>query len=140
MVAWLLKLEIYLSLTTEGRLFFSLKHGWRWFWAKLFLQPLFNFTMSLKPTALAYLIQLMNCLIPKLFLILSPYFGIPTLWIAAHTYDIPFLSFSFLVTNLFFDLMQIINVQNESKWGKFLEKLWCCVAGRVQQGNLVLLT
>lgn len=52
----LLKLEIYLSLTTEGRLFFSLKHGWRWFWAKIFLQPLFNFTMSLKPTALAHLI------------------------------------------------------------------------------------
>ena len=29
------------------------------------------------------------------------------------------------------------------KWGeggKFLKKLWCCVSGRVQQGNLVLST
>ena len=29
------------------------------------------------------------------------------------------------------------------KWGeggKFLKKLWCCVSGRVQQGNMVLLT
>ena len=24
--------------------------------------------------------------------------------------------------------------------GKFLKKLWCCVSGRVQQGNLVLST
>ena len=24
--------------------------------------------------------------------------------------------------------------------GKFLKKLWCCVGGRVQQGNLVLST
>ena len=26
------------------------------------------------------------------------------------------------------------------KRGKFLKKLWCCVGGRVQQGNLVLST
>ena len=25
-----------------------------------------------------------------------------------------------------------------SKGGKFLTKLWCCVGGRVQRGNLVL--
>ena len=28
----------------------------------------------------------------------------------------------------------------KDKGGKFLEKLWCCVGGRVQQGNLVLST
>ena len=27
-----------------------------------------------------------------------------------------------------------------NQWSKFLKKLWCCVGGRVQQGNLVLLT
>ena len=29
---------------------------------------------------------------------------------------------------------------NLHKWGKFLKKLWCCVGGRIQQGNLVLVT
>ena len=27
-----------------------------------------------------------------------------------------------------------------NKGGKFLKKLWCCVGGRVKQGNLVLST
>ena len=29
---------------------------------------------------------------------------------------------------------------NTNKGGKFLKKLWCCVGGKVQQGNLVLTT
>ena len=29
---------------------------------------------------------------------------------------------------------------NLHRWGTFLKKLWCCVGGRIQQGNLVLVT
>ena len=34
----------------------------------------------------------------------------------------------------------ILRILQSKKGGKFLKKLWCCVGGRVEQGNSVLST
>ena len=38
------------------------------------------------------------------------------------------------------DVSLIESSSTSNEGGKFLKKLWCCVGGRVQQGNLVLST